>query len=138
MAAVASGGSMAGLARAATESAAAGFSQKAQALQALHDFGPSLQWSQSISLDMPAVVDDGAVVPITVLAPFNDAHEIRVLVDVNPEPLALGVSIPQGTDAFLSTRIRMSASGTVYAAVRTDSGWYFNAQHAQVSTGGCR
>jgi sulfur-oxidizing protein SoxY len=87
---------------------------------------------------MPTVVDDGAVVPITVTALFNDAREIRVLVDVNPVPLALHVSIPLGTDAFVSTRIRMSASGTVYAAVRTNSGWFFNAQHAQVSTGGCR
>jgi len=87
---------------------------------------------------MPTVVDDGAVVPITVTAPFSDARDIRVLVDVNPVPLALHVSIPQGTDAFVSTRIRMSASGTVYAAVRTSAGWLFNAQHAQVSTGGCR
>jgi sulfur-oxidizing protein SoxY len=141
LAAVASGAS-AGAARAATgTSAAPAFSQltpSSQALQALHDFSSAPQWNPNISLDMPTVVDDGAVVPITVTAPFGDARDIRVLVDVNPVPLALHVSIPLGTDAFVSTRIRMSASGTVYAAVRTSAGWFFNAQHAQVSTGGCR
>ncbi len=140
MAAVASGAS-AVVARAASGSATEAFSQNAQALQvlqALRDFSASLQWSQDILLDTPAMMDDGAVVPITVRALFNDAREIQVLVDVNPVPLALHMSIPQGTDAFLSTRIRMSASGTVYAAVRTTSGWFFNAQHVQVSTGGCR
>ena len=140
MAAVASGAT-AGAARAASESATEAISQKAQALQvlqALHDFSPSPQWSQGILLDMPAMMDDGAVVPITVRALFNDAREIQVLVDVNPVPLALQMSIPQGTDAFLSPRNRMSASGTVYAAVRTTSGWLVNAQHVQVNTGGCR
>jgi sulfur-oxidizing protein SoxY len=143
LAAVLSGAS-AGAARAASEAAAQASSQKTQAfqatqaLQALHDFSPAPQWSPSISLDMPTVVDDGAVVPITVTALLSDACEIRVLVDANPVPLALHASIPKGTDAFVSTRIRMSASGTVYAAVRTNAGWFFNAQHAQVSTGGCR
>lgn len=89
-------------------------------------------------LDLPETMDDGAVVPLTVRALFNDASEIKVLVNVNPVPLALQILIPQGTDAFLSTRIRMSASGTVYAAVRSTSGWFVNAQHVQVSAGGCR
>lgn len=140
MAAIANGAT-AGAARAASDTAADAFFQQAhalQVLQALHGFSSPPQWSQSVLLDLPETMDDGAVVPLTVRALFNDASEIKVLVNVNPVPLALQILIPQGTDAFLSTRIRMSASGTVYAAVRSTSGWFVNAQHVQVSAGGCR
>jgi len=59
------------------------------------------------------------------------------VVDGNPQPLAVRFTIPEGTEPFVATRIRMAQSGTVYAAVRADTGLYATARAVQVIVGGC-
>ena len=55
----------------------------------------------------------------------------------NPQPLAVRFDIPVGTEPFVATRTRMAASGTVYAAVRTDEGLFAAVRSVQVRVGGC-
>jgi sulfur-oxidizing protein SoxY len=93
--------------------------------------------SALITLDAPALADNGAVVPVTVTSALAGTREIVLLVDGNPQPVAARFSIPPGTDAFVATRIRMAGNGTVYAAVRTDDGLYAAARAIEVTVGGC-
>lgn len=93
--------------------------------------------SPLVRLDAPEIADDGAVVPITVSSALPGTREILLVVKVNPQPLALRFAVPAGTEAFVATRIRMAASGTVYAAVRTDQGFYGAARAVEVIVGGC-
>lgn len=94
--------------------------------------------SPVIALQAPAIADNGAVVPIELTCMLPDAKELYVLVDVNPEPLALRFAVPEGTQPFIATRIRMAASGTVIAAVRTAGGAYHAvSRNVQVTVGGC-
>ena len=79
--------------------------------------------SKDIQIRAPEIAENGAVVPVTVSSALPGTREILLLVNVNPEPLALRFAVPAGTEPFVATRIRMAATGTVYAAVRTDQGF---------------
>jgi sulfur-oxidizing protein SoxY len=93
--------------------------------------------SAQITLDLPQVAENGALVPIAVSSQLPGTREILIVVDVNPQPLAVCFAIPEGTEPYVATRIRMAQSGTVYAAVRTDEGLYATARATEVTVGGC-
>jgi sulfur-oxidizing protein SoxY len=93
--------------------------------------------SALITLECAALADNGAAVPITVTSALPGTREILLLVDGNPQPVAARFTIPAGTEAFVSTRIRMAGNGTVYAAVRSDDGLYAAARAIEVTVGGC-
>jgi sulfur-oxidizing protein SoxY len=90
-----------------------------------------------IQLDTPQIAENGALVPITVTSALLGTREIVLLVEGNPQPLAVAFDIPAGTEPFVATRLRMAASSTVYAAVRTDDGFYAAARAVDVTVGGC-
>ena len=104
---------------------------------AIDALGGVPQASALITLELPQVAEDGAYVPITVGSRIAGTREILILVDGNPQPVAVRFTIPDGTEPFIATRIRMAQSGTVYAAVRTDDGFFATARTAQVTVGGC-
>ena len=93
--------------------------------------------SEKIALELPQVAENGALVPITVTSGLPGTREILILVDGNPLPLAVRFTIPEGTEPFVATRIRMAQNGTVYAAVRSDEGLFATARAVQVIVGGC-
>jgi sulfur-oxidizing protein SoxY len=93
--------------------------------------------STQITLDLPQVAENGALVPITVSSQLAGTREIWVVVDVNPQPMAVCFGIPNGTEPYVATRIRLAQSGTVFAAVRTEQGLYATARTIQVTVGGC-
>ncbi len=99
--------------------------------------GKPVRADAAIVLDVPSVAEDGALVPLSVASSLPGTREIVILVDVNPHPVAARFVIPEGTDAFAATRIRMARSGTVLAAVRTNAGLFFTSRSAQVGVGGC-
>jgi sulfur-oxidizing protein SoxY len=93
--------------------------------------------SAQITLELPQVAENGALVPISVTSRLPGTREILVVVDGNPQPVAARFTIPEGTEPSVATRIRMAQSGTVYAAVRTDEGLFATARATQVTVGGC-
>lgn len=99
--------------------------------------GPAVP-SAAVALDVPAIADDGAVVPVAISSTLADTRELLILVDVNPQKLALRFSVPEGTEPFLATRIRMAGSGTVLAAARTADGkLHVSSRSVKVTLGGC-
>jgi sulfur-oxidizing protein SoxY len=99
--------------------------------------GSVLVPSALVTLDVPVVADNGAFVPVTVASALPGTREILLLVDGNPQPVAARFLIPPGTEPFVATRIRMAASGTVHAAVRTEEGVFAAMRSVQVAVGGC-
>lgn len=99
--------------------------------------GGALMPSALVTLDVPAVADNGAFVPVTVISALPGTREIVLLVERNPQPVAARFIIPAGTEPFVATRIRMAASGTVHAAVRTDAGVFAAMRSVQVMVSGC-
>ena len=79
------------------------------------------------------MVENGAFVPVTVSSALPGTREILLLVDGNPQPVAVRFTIPAGTEPFVATRIRMAGNGTLYAAVRTDDGLFAAARAIAVN-----
>ena len=104
---------------------------------AIHALGGVPKASAQIALELPQLAENGALVPVTVTSRLPGTREILIVVDGNPQPLAVRFTIPEGTEPFVATRIRMAQSGTVYAAVRTDEGLHATARAVQVIVGGC-
>jgi sulfur-oxidizing protein SoxY len=105
--------------------------------EAITALGGVPEVSTQILLEVPQVAENGAVVPVRVTSHLPGTREILIVVDGNPQPLAVSFSVPEGTEPFVAARIRMAQSGTVYAAVRTDDGLFATARITEVIVGGC-
>jgi sulfur-oxidizing protein SoxY len=104
---------------------------------ALRSLGGVPRADAGIVLDLPDVADNGAIVPVTVSCTLAGVREIAILVESNPEPLVARFMIPDGTEPFVSTRVKMAASGRVVAIVRADGQLYAASRDLQVTVGGC-
>ena len=105
-----------------------------EALDALGSIEPL---GGEIVLSIPALAPDGAVVPVSVDSRLPDTEEIFILVEANPNPLAVRFGIPAGTEPFVSTRIRMAGTSRVHAVVRSAGKLYGVSCETQVLRGGC-
>jgi sulfur-oxidizing protein SoxY len=104
---------------------------------ALRSLGGIPSPSSDIVLTVPELVENGAVVPVTVLSRLPNTQEIAIVVELNPNPLIARFTIPSGTDAFVSTRVKLAQSGNVYAVVRANGLLYAAFKDAVVTLGAC-
>ena len=93
--------------------------------------------SDQITLKLPAIADDGAVVPVTISTTLENAETISIVVRNNPRPLAASFAIPPDTLPEISCRIKMAESSDVTAVVTTADGTYSTAKSVRVTIGGC-
>jgi sulfur-oxidizing protein SoxY len=85
----------------------------------------------------PEIAENGAVVPIGVTSTVPKTDAIAILIEKNPNPLAAVFDIPSGTEASISTRIKMAQTSNVYALVRADGRYYVASKEIKVTLGGC-
>lgn len=100
-------------------------------------FGGTRAAGNEVRVTVPATVEDGAVVPVTVESSLPDTREILIVVGKNPIPLAARVRIPEGTEAFVSMRIKVAESGDIHALVRAGGQMYTASAQTRVTVGGC-
>ena len=105
--------------------------------EALAALGDAPAPSALVSLVAPEIVENGAIVPITVVSRLPDTQEISIVAEHNPNPLIVRFVIEPGTEPFISTRVKMAASGCIYAVVKADGKLYAAFKNTQVITGGC-
>jgi sulfur-oxidizing protein SoxY len=85
----------------------------------------------------PDIAENGAVVPIGVTSNIPNTQSIAILVEKNPNMLAASFDIPAGTEASLTTRVKMGQSSNVYALVKADGKYYVAQKEIKVTLGGC-
>lgn len=90
-----------------------------------------------VQLDGPDVAENGAVVPFTVSTALPGVSLVALLVEHNPGPLSAVFQLPPGTQAFVSTRLKMAESSAVHALVRAEGGFYLARRDVRVIQGGC-
>ncbi len=105
--------------------------------EAISALGGMPQLSKQISLELPQLAENGALVPISVSSQLGGTRDIMILFDGNPQPVAACFTIPDGTEAYAAIRIRLAQSGTVYVVARTEEGLFSAARAIQVTVGGC-
>lgn len=99
--------------------------------------GEGAEAGGQVQLDGPDVAENGAVVPFTVTTALPGVSLIALLVEHNPGPLAAVFTLPPGTEAFVSTRLKMAESSTVHALVRAEGGLFLARRPVRVIQGGC-
>jgi sulfur-oxidizing protein SoxY len=94
--------------------------------------------SKDITITSPDIAENGAVVPFTVASKVPGTQHIALLVEKNPNILAADFSIPDGTDPWINTRIKMGQTSNVFALVKTaDNKFYYASKEVKVTLGGC-
>lgn len=99
--------------------------------------GQKLIESDKIKLKLPRIAENGAVVPITVSSSLEDIQRIDIIVEKNPVPLAARFELFQGTDAFVSGRLKMAETCDVIVVAHTKDKLFSHRKKVKVTIGGC-
>ncbi len=62
---------------------------------------------------------------------------ISILSEKNPHALSATFQIPDGTEPYVSTRVKIAETSKLYALVQTDKGYFYTDQVVKVTLGGC-
>jgi sulfur-oxidizing protein SoxY len=92
--------------------------------------------SKEIVITAPDIAENGAVVPIAVVSRIPNTRSISILAEKNPFPLAATFDVA-GSDAYVSTRIKMGQTSNVRAIVQADGKFYTAAKEVKITIGGC-
>jgi sulfur-oxidizing protein SoxY len=93
--------------------------------------------SAKIILTAPEIAENGAEVSITVESMFPRTEQISILVDKNPTALAANFTFPQGTEGYISTRIKMAQTSKLVVLVKAEGKYYRVSREVKVTGGGC-
>jgi sulfur-oxidizing protein SoxY len=93
--------------------------------------------SKEVAINSPDIAENGAVVPFAITSALPDTQSIALLVEKNPNILAAQFDIPQGTDPWINTRVKMNQTSRVIALVKAGGKYYYNAKEVKVTLGGC-
>ena len=94
--------------------------------------------SKDITITSPDIAENGAVVPFTIASKVPNTDSIAILVEKNPNILAANFQIPQGTEPWVNTRVKMGQTSNVIALVKTSDGkFHYASKEVKVTLGGC-
>ena len=93
--------------------------------------------SKDVVISSPDIAENGAVVPFTISSRLPKTESIALLVEKNPNALAASFDIPAGTEAGVTTRVKMGQTSNVTALVKADGKFYYTTKEVKVTMGGC-
>ncbi len=93
--------------------------------------------SKDIQLTAPDIAENGAVVQLSAVSKIPGTEQIAFLVEKNPNIIAAQFMIPDGTQADVTTRVKMGQSSNVYALVKAQGKIYMTSKEVKVTLGGC-
>ena len=93
--------------------------------------------STDIAFKAPDIAENGAVVPVEIESKLPNTRSITILVEKNPHAMSASFTFPEGTEPFISTRVKVAESSLVHALVKTDAGAFYTTKLVKVTLGGC-
>lgn len=93
--------------------------------------------SADITLTVPDVAENGAVVRVGVASGLPATEAIVILIDRNPSTLAALFTLPPGTLAEVTTQVKMAQSASIHALVKAGGRFYVTKKEVEVTLGGC-
>ena len=100
-------------------------------------FGQATTDNDRVSMKIPDIAENGAVVPVTINTDLPDVESISIVVDNNPTPLAASFNMTPRTLPSVSVRIKMGETSRVQALVMSDGKLYSTSKEVKVTIGGC-
>lgn len=98
---------------------------------------PTTEPSTDITIKAPDIAENGAVVPVSIATKMDGVESIALLVEKNATPLTAVFTLPEGTLADVSTRVKMGKTGDVIAVVKANGKLYSARKSVKVTIGGC-
>jgi sulfur-oxidizing protein SoxY len=115
----------------------AGFESKAFA-DALKNLGvTNPAESRDIAITAPDIAENGAVVPVAVTSRIPNTEQISILAEKNPFPLAATFDVANGSEGYVSTRIKMGQTSDVWAVVKAGGKYFTARKEVKITVGGC-
>jgi sulfur-oxidizing protein SoxY len=99
--------------------------------------GASAAESKDIAITSPDIAENGAVVPFTISSKIPKTESVAILIEKNPNTLAASFAIPEGTEPWVNTRVKMGQTSNVIALVKADGKFYYTSKEVKVTLGGC-
>ncbi|MCE7888558.1 MAG: thiosulfate oxidation carrier protein SoxY [Sorangiineae bacterium PRO1] len=99
--------------------------------------GDKAQLSTDIDLKTPEIAENGAVVPVEIQSKLPGTRMIAIVSEKNPHALSAAFHIPDGTEPYISTRVKIAETSNLYALVQTDKGFFYANRLVKVTLGGC-
>ncbi|UCH47138.1 MAG: thiosulfate oxidation carrier protein SoxY [Betaproteobacteria bacterium] len=90
-----------------------------------------------VGIIAPEIAENGAIVPVGVVAAVPDIESIAILCEDNPQPLAAIYDIPPGGLPEIRTRVKMAASSNVVVLVKAAGVFHMASKAIKVTRGGC-
>ncbi len=99
--------------------------------------GSNAAISKDLVISAPDIAENGAVVPVSVSSGLPNVQQIAILVEKNPNALSANFTIPAGTEAYVSTRVKMAQTSNIHALAKVDGKWLVATKEIKVTLGGC-
>ncbi|MFC5523610.1 thiosulfate oxidation carrier protein SoxY [Polaromonas jejuensis] len=93
--------------------------------------------SKELVLQAPEIAENGNVVRVGAQSNLANTAQIALVVEKNPSALAALFDIPAGTDASVSTNLKMGQSSNVYALAKVGDKFFYAVKEVKVTLGGC-
>ena len=93
--------------------------------------------SPDIAFKAPDIAENGAVVPVEIESKLANTRSITILVEKNPHAMCASFTFPEGTEPYVSTRVKVAESSLIQALVKTDAGAFYTTKIVKVTLGGC-
>ena len=96
-----------------------------------------LDESRDILIKTPEIAENGSVVPVEVSSKVAGTSAISILIEKNNNPFAANFAFPSGTEAYASTRVKMSATSPLHVVVQAGDKFFHAVKEVKVTLGGC-
>jgi sulfur-oxidizing protein SoxY len=93
--------------------------------------------SEAVTLEVPQLAENGAIVPITVESRLPNTERILIFAEKNPGPLLAQFRFEPGTDGWVSLRVKLNETGPVLAVAESEGRFYGAWKPVTVMVGGC-
>ena len=93
--------------------------------------------SADISIIAPNRAENGAIVQVEIVANIPNVEAIAIFVEKNPTPLIANCMLNKGTQAKLTTRIKMAETSDIKVIVKADGKYFTASKNVQVVENGC-
>jgi sulfur-oxidizing protein SoxY len=93
--------------------------------------------SKDLTLKVPDIAENGAVVPVDVISTIPNTSSISILVEKNPFPLSAHFTFANGALPDVSARLKLAQTSVVKAVAKADGKFYTTQKEVKVTAGGC-
>jgi sulfur-oxidizing protein SoxY len=99
--------------------------------------GTTATESKEVTLSAPEIAENGNVVRLGAQSAMAGTTWMGLVVEKNPAALTAGFDVMPGTDANMSTNVKMGQSSNVYALARVGDKFFYAVKEVKVTLGGC-